>query len=277
MLDRQPNLTKSAITTARYWPFQTASVRTPNPLAPMLKALFAAAEAALERDLRTALIGTYALRGRYAGRYLTESASIELGVNTYQRLFRDVDFLVSALKLEAECIDYDVPRHPSEPMYQVVWNLFLTIEYTRSSMTAAILDQECGTYEMLSRVSSSDYGYDAMEACRDAAENSTSCDDFLQNALRKVVKDALTTPEEYHLDAALVFGEKADDENLAVVLREVLDDSFSNGTSIMLGKVREFSPDLTFASSRAMAMFALENEEWQREHGKQWNSQHGEL
>jgi len=285
MLDPEQKFTKTTTSTASYcplpkqlcqhWPFQSISVQDRNPLAPMLKALFTAAEATLETNVRSTVVAAYAMGDRDTGQAHLNSASSELGVSTYGRIFRAVEQLVPALNLEGECHNPDL--YPGDPEYRVEEKLFLTIEYTRTSMTAAILFQECDYFEILARIRAKDVGYDAMEACRNAAGDNESCDAMLQNALRKMVRDSSTSGRKQQLGAVLVFGDKALDGNFATALRKALDDNFSNGASITPASMHDFSPDLAFAGSRAMAMFELENKEWRRELTEEDKVQLGEL
>lgn len=285
MLDQEKKFTKTTITTARYcplpkqlcqhWLFQKTSIQDRNHLTPLLKALFTAAEAALETDIHSAVVAAYAMGDRYSGQQYLKSASDELGVMTNGRIFRAIEELVPALHLEGKCENPDL--YSDDPEYRVEGKRFLTIEYTRSSMTATIYYQECDYYEMLSRVRSSEFGFDAVEACRSAAEANGSCNADLQAALRKMVKESSTSGRRHKLDALLVFGEKALDGNFAAILRKVLDNSFSNGASISPVSMQDFSPDLAFAGSRAMAMFELRHKEWQRELAEEGRNEHGEL
>jgi len=281
MLDPQQKFIKTAITTARYcplpkqlcirWPFQSIVIQDRNPLTPMLKALFAAASTALEADVRSAVVAAYAMGDRDSGQGYLKSASDELGVTAYGRLFRAIEELVPSLHLEGKCDNQEL--YSNDPWRHVEEKRFLTVEYTRSSMTAAILYQECDYYEMLSRVRSHEFGFDAVEVCRSAAENKKSCNDVLQTALRKMVKDSTISGKKQKLDAVLVFGEKASDDSFAAVLRKALDDNFSNGASTSPVSMQDFSPDLAFAGSRAMAVFELKNKEWQRELAEEGRSE----
>lgn len=285
MLDPEQRFTKATTRTVRYcplpkqlcqhWPFRSVDIQDRNTLAPMLKALFNAADATLETNVRSAVVAAYAMGDRDSGQEYLDSASSELGVNTYGRLFPAVEQLVPALNLEGECQNPDL--YPGDPEYRVEEKLFLTIEYTRSSMTAAILFQECDYFEILPRVRAKDVGYDAMEACRNAAGDNESCDTMLQNALRKMVRDSSTSGRKQQLGAVLVFGDKALDSNFATALRKALDDNFSNGASITPASMHDFSPDPAFAGSRAMAMFELQNKKWRRELAEEDKVQLGEL
>jgi hypothetical protein len=285
MLDQEKKFTKTTVTTARscplpkqlcqHWPFQKTSTQDWNPLTPMLKALFAAAEAALETDIRSAAVASYAMGDRYSGQRYLKSASDELRVMASGRIFRAIEELVPALHLEGKCENPDLYTNDSE--YQVEGKRFLTIDYTRSSITAAIFYQECDYYEMLSRVRSNDFGFDAVATCRDAAEDKESCNADIQAALRKMAKESSSCGRKYKLDTVLVFGEKALDGNFAAILRKVLDNSFSNGASISPASMQDFSLDVAFAGSRAMAMFELRHKEWQRELAEEGRNEHGEL
>jgi len=75
----------------------------------------------------------------------------------------------------------------------------------------------------------------------------------------------------------LVFGDKADDENLISVLRQVLRENFANGAYITPVRLQNFSPDLAFAGSRAMAIFEMQQKEIQRQLAREGKSEHGEL
>ena len=167
--------------------------------------------------------------------------------------------------------------YPEDPRRRVEEKLFLAIEYTRSSITAAILDQECDDYEMLSRLWSKRFGYDAMQACKSAADSDETCNAALEAALRKMVRESSTTTKQQGLGAVFVFVEKTADENFAAVLHQVLDDNFSNGASVIPVRVEHFSPDLAFAGSRVMAMLELSQKAFQRELSTGGKSKHDEL
>jgi hypothetical protein len=179
---------------------------------------------------------------------------------------------MSALQLEGPCNDPDDPENDiSRPQH------ILAIEYTRQSMAAVMWGEECGDYWRLSRVSSGEYGHNAVTACRNDNGGVKQCNAKLQAAFRKLVRTATNRAKSPALSVMLVFGENADDENFAAVLGKALDDNFSNGASISPASMQDFSSDLAFAGSRAMAMFELRHKEWQREIAEEGRSEHGEL
>jgi hypothetical protein len=260
----------------KYWPLQTINIIAQNPLAPMLKALLSAAEATLATKVYSAMVATHAIDSVDAVNTHMRSAFDEMSTTGYGRDFRVVDSLVPALRLEGVCND---TLYPSDPERYVVKLTFLGIEYTRGSLNAAMFYQECGDYEMLSRVSSSKVGYDTVSACRSTAQNITACNDPLETALRRVIRDAgsYNTRKSPELDEIFVFGEKAEDENMLAVLDQVLRDWTANGASLNMSRVRGFSPDPAFAGTRAMAFAELEHKEYQQERAEEERTRRDEL
>jgi hypothetical protein len=63
----------------------------------------------------------------------------------------------------------------------------------------------------------------------------------------------LGSPKKNTIDAVLLGGERAHDESMIALLRQVLGEVYANGASVDLSLTRTFSPDLTFVGSRAAA------------------------
>lgn len=236
-------------------PFQ--SVQVQDPLAPMLKALIASAEVALETDIRSVAVAAYDLAHIDTTNALF--ALHEMGIDSSN--IRHVGrFILHALGIEVPC---------SEKSHHLVQNS-LTVEYTRISMTALLWEESCGHISALSRVSSARLGHDAMQACKATAQNATDCYGELEVAFRQLCKDTgdlaacdenMNLDGQWVLSAVLVFGEQVRDESFTAVLSEALDkwfyyyvDDEPHGLSL----IEDLSPDPAFAGSRAMA-FA----EWQ--------------
>jgi len=256
----------------RYWPIQSVRSKASNPLAPMLKALVHAFEAALEMDIHSAMISAHGLEDLESAYPHVQATFGEMGVESWIGPRRVVRYLMSALQLEGPCGDPDDfgdalgrPQH------------ILAIEYTRKAMTAVMWGEECSDYWWLSAVSSAGYGRDAISACRSKNDDGDHCNVDMKAAFRKLVRTATIRAKSPSLGTVLVFGERADDENLRLVLRQSLEDDFKNGASIVPARLQDFSPDLAFAGSRAMAMFEVEHKEWRRELTKEGRSDHGEL
>jgi hypothetical protein len=271
-----PRYCPSSQQVCEYWPLQTVDTKVQNPLAPMLKALLSAAEATLETDVRSTMVATHAIENVDVFRILILAAFDQIEATNYDRHFRVVDNLVPAMQLEGVCND---TMCTNDPERYVVEQLFLGIEYTRGSLNAAMFYQECGDYEMLSRVSFSKVGYDATSACKSIADNTTACNDALETALRRVIRDAgsYNTRKKPELDEIFIFGEKAEDENMLAVLDQVLRDWTSNGASLNMSRVRGFSPDPAFAGARAMAFAELEHKDYLREHAEEERTRRDEL
>jgi hypothetical protein len=259
-----------------YWPLRTVNIKVQNPLAPMLEAILSAAEATLETGVRSTMVATHAIENVDVFRILTLAAFDEMEATSYDRHFRVVDNLVPAMQFEGVCND---TMYTNDPERYVVDQLFLGIEHTRGSLNAAMFYQECGDYEMLSRVSSNRFGYDAISACKSTAVNTTACNDALETALRRVIRDAgsYNTRKKPELDEIFVFGEKAEDENMLAVLDEVLRDWTSNGALLNMSRVRDFSPDPAFAGARAMAFAELEHKDYERELAEEERARRDEL
>jgi hypothetical protein len=262
-----PNMVRGAVfcplpkQLCQYWPFQRLSSESINPLAPMLESLVHAAETALDTHIPSAMVSVHHLQDLQAASTHVQTALGEMGVNSWRGPRRVVHHLMPALRLEGPCHDPDdLDNSRSHPQH------ILAIDHTRQSMTAVMWGEECGDYWRLSTVSSSDYGHDAITACRSSSstEDSSSCDVPLQAAFRRLVRAATNRARRPSLGAVLVFGEKADDEKLLSVLGKALEDDFANGASMQLTGVQDFSPDLAFVASRAAAMSDLQARDWQR-------------
>jgi hypothetical protein len=119
-------------------------------------------------------------------------------------------------------------------------------------MTAGFWKEECGTIEMIKRSNSAQLGFNAMQTCRESAEDKKSCEETFISALRDVNEDSRRDKHE-EIGAVLVSGECGDDDTMLSTLRKVLEEQFSNGGSADLSPTQSFSPDLAFAGSRSMA------------------------
>jgi hypothetical protein len=256
----------------RYWPFHRIHPEIPNPLAPMLKTLVHAAETTLETNIRSAMVSAHSLEDLGTASAHVQNTLGAMGIESWYGPRRTIRHLMSALQLEGPCNDpEDLENDISRPQH------ILAIEYTRQSMAAVMWGEECGDYWRLSRVSSCEYGHNAVTACRNDNGDVEQCNAKLQAAFRKLVRTATNRAESPALGVVLLFGENADDENFASVLRKALDDNFSNGASISPVNMQDFSPDLAFAGSRAMVMFELRHKKWQRELAEEGRNEHGEL
>ena len=239
----------------------------------MLKALLTAAEAALETRLRSAMVSAHDLEDLQTASAHVQIALDGMGVASWSGPQLVVRHLMSALRLEGSCNGPDNHENDvSRPQH------ILAVEYTRKSMSAVMWGEECGDYWRPSRVSSSDHGHDAIAACRsNNNEDSDHCNVDLRAALRSLIRAATNQAKSPALGTVLVFGDKADDENLISVLRQVLRENFANGAYITPVRLQNFSPDLAFAGSRAMAMFEMQQKEIQRQLAREGKSEHGEL
>lgn len=234
----------------KHWPFK--SIYTENSLAPILKALVAAAESTLETSVRSVAVSAYDIGtiDHQLAKNDVHTALSALGVNSYNRLDHIVRQLAPVLGLQGKCSEpYTLPDDPA--YHHDPEQLFFSIEYTRDSLTAGLWTEECGVLEMTSRLNYVQFGHNAMQACRDAEESRWTCDEDLKAALRSVSTDS--SRGERELDAVLLFGESALDGATLVALRQVLEGHFSNGDSVNWSRVQGFSRDLAFAGSRSMA------------------------
>lgn len=247
----------------RYWPFK--SVQTQNPLAPTLKSIVAAAESKLGTTIKNTAVSAYDIGTIDYGLAKDDihTALSELGVDSYSRLDHIARQLAPALGIRGNCSEpYTLPNDAGYHKYPE--QILLTIEYTLNSMTAGLWKEECGVMEMTNRLNAPELGYNAVQTCREATENSTTCEEIFKSALRSVSADS-SREEIDEIDAVLVFGECAEDEDMLIALRQVLEDQFPNGDSVDLSRVRDFSPDPAFAGSRAMAKAAWEAHVYEQE------------
>jgi len=235
----------------QYWPFKT--VQTLNPLAPILGALVAAADSTLETTIERAAVSAYD-KGTIDSELAKDdirAALDPLGVDSYHRLDHVAQQLAPALGIRGTCSEpYSLPEDPA--YHNDPEQLVFTIEYTRDSMTAGLWREECGVVEMTHRWNSAQLGQNAMQDCRETAENQAICEENFKSALRDVTEDSRRGKNE-EIAHVLVFGECADDNDMLVMLRQVLGEQFLNGGSVDLSRVWNFSPDRAFAGSRSMA------------------------
>lgn len=235
----------------QHWPFRSDQFR--NPLAPILKALVAAAESTLEAPITSVAVSAYdvgSINHNFAKDHV-HAALNKFHVDGHGRLDHVVRQLAPALGIQGNCSEpYILPDYPVFSL-EAAQNLF-TVEYTRDSMTAGLWLEECGVVEMTTRLNSAQLGRNAMQICKEAAENKTHCEEVFKSALRSVTQNTSRNKHDA-IGPVLVFGECADDDAMLVALREILGERFSNGNSVDLSRVRNFSPDPTFAGSRSMA------------------------
>lgn len=250
----------------QYWPFKT--VQTRNPLAPILKAIIASAEFALETTIDSVAVSAYdigTIEHEVANNYVRTALSGR-GVEGYNRLDHVARHLAPALGNQGSCSDpYTLPEDPL--YYHDPGQVLFAIEYTRDAMTAGLWREKCGAMETINRWSSAQLGHNAMQTCRETANNMTICEKTFKSALRSVTKDSSRDKHE-EIGPVLVLGECADDDAMLTTLWQVLTQHFPNGDSVDLSLVRNFSPDPAFAGSRSMArtMWAAQGSERER-HG----------
>lgn len=241
-----------------YWPFKEAR----NPVEPMLKVLVAAAEVALDRDVRSVLVNANDVHEPGHGMLREDvlSSLSNMGVNGYNRIGLDVPNIAWALGLEGEC-DVPLGALPSDPEYREdPAQLIMGVEFSRAAMTTALYSEECGVFDMIGSVHSTKLGQDAMQACRNSSGSSRSFDDPFMEALRSVSKKSKLN-ENRTMGSVLVFGEQANNEAMLSMLSQVLQEQYSNGDSVDLTKVKSLSPGPTFAGSRAAAWLEWEAKE----------------
>jgi hypothetical protein len=235
----------------QYWPFRY--LQASNPLAPMLKALVAAADATLETSTRSVVVSSYDLsipsvKGN------VQSGLKEVGVDGRNRLEHVARSIAVTIGMEGNCSDA-YGMFPEDPNYYAdPPQLVLTVEYTRDSMATLLWEEDCGYHSALNRLGSGKLGYDAVLECREeAGEDDTSCSDTLKNAFRQVsTVRGLVKNEE--IGAVLVFGEQAGDIFMGTALREFLEEKYPNGASVNISHAADLSPNPAFAGSRVMAM-----------------------
>jgi hypothetical protein len=234
-----------------HWPFK--SIQIQSPLAPILEALVAAAEATLEMSIHHVAVSAYDVGSidHQLAKDDVHAALSPLGVDYQYRLGHVAQQLAPALGIQGNCSGpYTLPEDPA--YHEDPEKLVFAIEYTRDSMTAGLWREECGVMDMTHRWNSAQLGHNSMQTCRETAENATACEKGFKSALRSVTEDS-RRGKHGEIDAVLIFGERADDDAMLLALRQVLQEQFSNGDSVDMSRVRDFSPDPAFAGSRSMA------------------------
>ena len=116
----------------------------------MLKALVAAADAALETSIRSVVVSSYDL-SIISVRYNIQSGLKEVSVDGRNRLEHIGRSIALAITINGNCSDpYGI--FPDDPdCYADPEQLVLTVEYTRDSMSALLWEESCGTYSALTR------------------------------------------------------------------------------------------------------------------------------
>jgi hypothetical protein len=221
----------------------------------MFKALVYAAEAALESPIESAAVAAHDLTNINPA--LGQLALAKLGVAS-----PDIQLAGEAI---ARALGAARPCSSTDKYHML--HHFLSVEYSRASTTAFLLDESCGNATVLSRLRSIELGDDAMQVCR-ASElgGNATCNSSLKAAFRQLCRDAnrfgaldpdIALEGQCDLDAVLIFGELAGDWDLHAVLREVLEEVWDDGERDDFARVQDLSPDPTFAASRAMALADL--------------------
>lgn len=234
----------------------------------MLKALTTAAEAALETRIKSVAVAAYDLTNLVPT--IAPLALAKMGV-TSPEIQLAGEAIARALGAAKTCSLKD--------KYHMVHH-FLSVEYSRDSVTAFLLIESCGNAEVLSRLRSVELGHDAMQACRIASERNstnTTCNHTLKAAFRQLCKDSnrfgaldpdIALEGQCDLDAVLIFGELARDEDLNAAVRKVLQEVWDDGDRDDLARVQDLSPDPTFAASRAMAFADLNAKRLRQDHAE---------
>lgn len=234
---------------------------TDNPIRPMLQALLAAGQSFLEEDVDSILVGTLITDNFDEVHRYMSLASGEMKVNGQDRLFNLPGRINDALGLENDCDDvWDADVDEYEIM---------AIEYTRSSLVGQVSTELCGLYMTESSVSSS--GHDEIETCRNVSESPEACDEPLKSVLRKLIRTSSSPKYNLELNALMVYGERAHDEDFLKALNQTLKDNFVNITSVDFAQTKRLSPDLAFAGSRAMAKHDLTEKDFLRRHAGKRN------
>jgi hypothetical protein len=235
----------------QHWPF--TNIEPQNPLAPILKALVSAAESTLETSVKSVAVSAYDIGtiDHKSANDNVHTALSDLGFDSYNRLDHVVRQLAPVLGLQGNCSEpYTLPDDPS--YHHDSEQLFFALEYTNDSLTAGLWKEGCGVTQMTTRLTSAQLGHNAMQTCRENAEDKMTCEEAFESALRGVGADP-SRDESEEIGAVLTFGECAGDEAMLNTLQQVIEEQFSNGDSVDLSSMRGFSPDLAFAGARAMA------------------------
>jgi hypothetical protein len=243
----------------RFWPFST----TVNALTPILHALVAAARSFIERPVESVLVSLDAIPfDRWArAQEDVRSALDSIHVHTWSRPYRIFPELNWALGMGGRCSAY---LWPGEPYYNDPGKFMLGVEYTRRSLVLSLWEEECGLVWPRSEhgiYSRRGLGFDAREACVNENPSKNSdvqayCDDLFKSELRELLRNSSQVSKYKNIstiDSVLITGERADDESIKTLLSEVLEELYANGGSLDLSLTLKFSPDPTFAGSRAAA------------------------
>lgn len=241
----------------QYWPMR--SMVAQNPLDFMLEALVAAVEAALETRVESVSVAAHDLANVDARDVALALSRIGVESSHSPMMTREVIARTLGSK------NTWLPPHP-----YILLQHFISVEYTRTSLTVFLLEESGGNVTVLGKVSSGKLGYDDMQACQ-ATElsntTSTICYAAQKAALRQMCKDTnqfnALDPDfgvegQLDLSAIFLFGENACDQDLDTVLRDVLEVVWADGERDDLARVIEdLSPEPAFAGSRAMALADL--------------------
>lgn len=230
----------------RFWP------APPNPLSPMIFALKTSTETALEQNLSAAEIAIPHLPDQRDT--ITSGIAAALRGASLQ-YFRSPTwngkYAATHLPLRDNCSsNYD----PNDPLVeddppQVV----LTVEYTQSSLTAVLWEDDCRLFTAMRKLYSEDLGKAGLDDCRNGnTQTRDNCNRELHDVLQQLTKLPATCEGSSYdqIDWVVVFGEASDDSNLHEVLQDVLGEGYSG--SVL---ARNSSPQ-TFAASSGVARLA---------------------
>lgn len=218
--------------------------RCPQSLSGMLKALKTATESYLQASLSTAeVVVPFPVAECFldALRAACSSLSLQMPLSAQPP--------AGILAARAHGIGGNCNTGDDEPA-----QLILTVDYSRAALTALLVAEECGIFEVRRVLHDTRLGADALSRGSDAPGFNSSRGD-LASALRDItrlpVKDG--NGEEVTLVGELVLlGESAGDRRLHDVLKEVLgEQSGSPVTTVSDGRRRIIDP--LFAASRGVA------------------------
>jgi hypothetical protein len=219
----------------------------------MLKALVAAADAALETRTRFVVESSYNLSIPSVKGNIQSSLK-DVGVDSRNRPEHVARSIALTIGMEGNCSDAYGMFPDDLDYYADPPQLVLSVEFMRNSMATLLWEESCGDFSALRRLSSGKLGYNAVLSCREeAGEDDTSCRDVLKNAFHQVSTVRRLVKNE-EIGAVFVFGERAGDDFMATALLEFLEGKYPNGASVNISHAADLSPNPAFAVSRAMAM-----------------------
>lgn len=228
-----------------------------NSFTPMLKSLKAATEAYLEVDDISHVGVSLPFRVDSLHKLALQSALASLSLDSG---YGPGNAGISAAFAYGLGKDFCDPYPDPPDQLQPLERLILAVGHNRASLTAVLIDEECGVFEERRTVHDTEVGADALDQrCEGSVDDDSKCLAGLTKALRQVTDLPLRDGNGAGITriSNLIFhGDAIDDPRLHHVLKQVLLEQYGVNTTTFVDRRTEWIHPL-FAASRGMAQTCL--------------------